>query len=72
MAINWNTEGNPAKTGRYIVTVKRIWPDWSVTKRVEICSYDGYKQIWSLNGYEIVTAWAELPEAYEGGENDGV
>ena len=66
------TERLPEEKGEYLVTYHpSYWDEVSAETKVGIDSFRG-KSSWAKKKYQRVTAWAVLPEPYEGGDRGKV
>lgn len=62
----------PEEKGEYLVTYHpSYWDEVSAETKVGIDSFRG-KSSWAKKKYQRVTAWAVLPEPYEGGDRGKV
>lgn len=64
----WNPypQTKPPKTGEYLVSIKKIWSDWTVTDKRKVLEYTHNIDPWmTLEKYEKVAAWAYIPEPYQ-------
>lgn len=69
MMSEWNPypQTKPNETGYYLVSIKKIWKDCTVTDRLRVNAfYDEDSHPWlDIGDYEKVVAWMELPEPYQ-------
>lgn len=64
----WNPypQTKPPKKGEYLVSIKKIWDDWTITDRRKVIEYNYGNEPWhDLARYEKVVAWAYIPEPYQ-------
>lgn len=64
----WNPypQTHPPKSGEYLVSIKTIWGDWTITDKRKIMEYNYGNEPWyDLAKYEKVVAWAYIPEPYQ-------
>ena len=55
-----------AEKGEYLVSIKKMWQDWTVTDRRKVLEYTYGIEPWiTLEKYEKVVAWAYIPEPYQ-------
>lgn len=56
----------PPKSGEYLVSIKKIWQDWTITDKRKVLEYNYSSTPWyDLGKYEKVVAWAYIPEPYQ-------
>lgn len=73
--INWTpcSESQPTRPDIYLVTFEPLISHDKYDKsKVTVCPYykEGKEMKWAKAKYGRVTAWAELPKAYEGDTNE--